>query len=198
MLAGGEKSRLEPMTNVMNKHVLPIYDQPMIYYPVSTLVEAGVEDIMIISDADNSGKYTELLENVGKHGFDADFTYKIQSEPKGIAHAVSLGEQFIDDEFVVVLGDNIILENLSDKIDWLDKNKEARIFLRKVSEPSAYGVASVNFYQQVTSIRESAFIRIAATMVSIFHLGFGVNWRNFLQMQSVSCLLQDCMMKMNI
>lgn len=154
VLAGGKGSRLQPMTDVVNKHVIPIYDQPMIYYPVNTLIEAGVDDILIISNAEHIGKYIELLETKGNDGFDADFSYKVQSEPKGIAHAVSLAEQFVDDEFVVVLGDNIILEDLSDKVNQLDENEEARIFLRQVSEPSAYGVASVNADGQVMSLEE--------------------------------------------
>jgi len=154
VLAGGKGSRLQPMTDVVNKHVIPIYDQPMIYYPVNTLIQAGVDDILVISNAEHIGKYIELLENDGNDGFDADFSYKVQSEPKGIAHAVSLAEQFVDDEFVVVLGDNIIPEDLSNKIGPLGENEEARIFLRQVSEPSAYGVASVNADGQVTSLKE--------------------------------------------
>ena len=154
VLAGGKGSRLQPMTDVVNKHVLPIYDQPMIYYPVNTLIEAGIDDILVISNAEHIGKYIELLENDRNNKLDADFSYKVQSEPKGIAHAVSLAEQCVDDEFVVVLGDNISLAELSDKIYTLDENEEARIFLREVSEPSAYGVASVNTDGQVTSLEE--------------------------------------------
>ena len=154
VLAGGRGSRLQPMTDVVNKHVIPIYDQPMIYYPVKTLTQAGVDEILIISNAEHIGKYIELLESKGGHRFDADFSYKVQSEPKGIAHAVSLADQFVDDDFVVVLGDNIILEDMSDKISQLDQNEEARIFLREVSEPSAYGVASVNSDGQVKSLKE--------------------------------------------
>jgi len=151
VLAGGKGSRLQPMTHVVNKHVIPIYDQPMIYYPVNTLIEAGIDEILIISNAEHIGKYIELFEN---DEFDADFSYRVQSEPKGIGHAVSLAEQFVDDEFVVILGDNIIRENLSDKISPLADDEEARIFLRQVSEPSAYGVASVDDDGHVTSLEE--------------------------------------------
>lgn len=154
VLAGGKGSRLQPMTNVVNKHVIPIYDHPMIYYPVSTLINVGIDDILVISSSEHIGKYIQLLENNGNNRFDADFSYKLQSEPKGIAHAVSLAEQFVDEEFVVVLGDNIILEDLSSKIDPLGEDEEARIFLREVSEPSAYGVATVNADGQVTSLKE--------------------------------------------
>jgi glucose-1-phosphate thymidylyltransferase len=152
VLAGGTGSRLRPMTRVVNKHVIPIYDQPMIYYPVNTLVDAGVDEIMIISNADHIGKYIELLEN--ETSFDIEFSYKVQSEPKGIAHAVALAEQFVDDEFVVILGDNIILEDLSEKICPLRSEEDSRIFLKRVSEPSAYGVASVDDEGHVISLKE--------------------------------------------
>lgn len=154
VLAGGKGSRLQPMTHVVNKHVIPIYDQPMIYYPVNTLIEAGIDEILIISNAEHIGKYIELFENDEDNEFDADFSYRVQSEPKGIGHAVSLAEQFVDDEFVVILGDNIIREDLSDKISPLADDEDARIFLRQVSEPSAYGVASVDDDGHVTSLEE--------------------------------------------
>ncbi|WP_248896430.1 sugar nucleotidyltransferase [Haloplanus halobius] len=152
VLAGGKGSRLRPMTRVVNKHVIPIYDQPMIYYPVNTLADAGIDEIMIISNADHIGKYIELLEN--ESDFDIDFSYKVQSEPKGIAHAVGLAEQFVDDEFVVILGDNIILEDLGEKIGPLRSEEDARIFLKQVSEPSAYGVASVDNEGHVIGLEE--------------------------------------------
>lgn len=154
ILAGGTGSRLRPMTRVMNKHVIPIYDQPMIFYPVNTLIEAGINEILVISNAEHIGKYIELLENEDKNKFDADFSYKVQSEPKGIAHAISLAEPFVEDEFVVILGDNIILGNVGDNIQPLKEGEAARIFLRQVSEPSAYGVATINNEGQVTGLKE--------------------------------------------
>lgn len=154
ILAGGKGSRLQPTTRVVNKHVIPIYDQPMIYSPLNTLINAGVDEILVISNAEHIGKYIELFENDENNKFDVDFSYKVQSEPKGIAHAVSLAEQFVDDEFVVILGDNIILEDLSDKISPLEDNEDARIFLREVSKPSAYGVADVDKEGRVTGLEE--------------------------------------------
>lgn len=148
VLAGGRGTRLRPMTRVMNKHVLPIYDKPMIYYPVQTLISADIDEILVISNAEHIGKYIELLEG---EDFDADFQYLVQSEPRGIAHAVSLAEGFVDDQFAVVLGDNIILGDVSESISLDDES--AKILLKQVDEPTAYGVAQVR-NEQVVSLKE--------------------------------------------
>lgn len=147
VLAGGSGTRLQPVTNVLNKHVIPIYDVPMIYYPVNTLLNAGIDEILVISNADHLGKYVQLLENE----FDANFQYKVQSDPKGIAHAVSLAEDFVEDKFTVILGDNIIVGDVADKIRSFDTG--ARIFLTNVNNPTAYGVASVKD-GKVTQLKE--------------------------------------------
>ncbi|MHB9288022.1 sugar nucleotidyltransferase [Halobacteriales archaeon Cl-PHB] len=141
VLAGGRGTRLRPMTQVVNKHVLPIYDEPMIFYPVRTLVESGIDEILVISNADHIGKYIQLLEEE----FDAEFSYRVQKEPAGIAHAVSLAEGFADEEIAVILGDNILLGDVTEDINSFTKaDNKAKIFLKHVNEPSAYGVASVN------------------------------------------------------
>lgn len=141
VLAGGRGTRLRPITNVVNKHVLPIYDEPMIYYPVKTLVTAGIEDILIISNAEHIGKYIQLLE---EGDIDASFSYKVQTEPKGIAHAVSLAEDFVDEEFIVVLGDNVLLADFSAAFEAFSRSDaEAKLFLAEVDEPVAYGVATI-------------------------------------------------------
>jgi len=138
------------MTNVVNKHVLPLYENPMIYYPVRTLLNAGIDDIMVISSPDYIGKYIELLEAE----FDANFTYKVQSEPAGIAHAVRLAEDYVDDKFAVILGDNIIFDDVSDSVaDFQTQESGARIFLHEVDDPSAYGVATIKD-EKVTSLLE--------------------------------------------
>lgn len=140
VLAGGRGTRLRPTTRVVNKHIIPIYDKPMIYYPVETLVTAGVKEILVISNAEHIGKYIQLLEE----DFDADFHYKVQSEPLGIAHAVSLARDFVDDTFAVILGDNILFDDLSESLAQFSRDEsDAKIYLKKVAEPSAYGVASV-------------------------------------------------------
>lgn len=142
VLAGGRGTRLRPTTRVVNKHVIPIYDEPMIYYPVKTLVSAGIDEILVVSNADHIGKYIELLENEDHIG--ADFTYKVQSEPRGIAHAVSLARDFVDEDFAVILGDNVILDGQAVELAPLGDGEGARIFLTEVDEPSAYGVAAVD------------------------------------------------------
>jgi glucose-1-phosphate thymidylyltransferase len=141
ILAGGRGTRLRPMTNVVNKHLLPVYDEPLIYYPIKTLLNAGIEDILIISDPEYIGRYIELLEDDFE---DVNFSYRVQNEPNGIAHAVSIAEGFVDDNFAVMLGDNIILGDLSGQIREFDKNdSKAKVFLKEVDQPARYGIAEV-------------------------------------------------------
>jgi glucose-1-phosphate thymidylyltransferase len=151
VLAGGRGTRLQPITNVVNKHVLPIYDEPLIYYSVKTLVDAGVDEILVISNADHIGKYIQLLEG---SDIQASFNYKVQTEPQGIAHAVSLAESFVDDDFVVILGDNVLLADFTEEFQsFVEDDADAKVFLTEVDEPAAYGVASVED-GRVTSIEE--------------------------------------------
>lgn len=138
------------MTHVVNKHVIPIYDKPMIYYPVETLVESEIDEILVISNSEHIGKYIQLLER----DFDADFSYKVQTEAKGIADAVQLAKGFVDDSFAVVLGDNILFDDLSDEIQsFPTSDADAKIFVKEVDRPAAYGVASTAD-GEVTEIRE--------------------------------------------
>ena len=150
VLAGGKGTRLRPVTRVVNKHVLPVYDEPVVFYPIRTLLSAGIDEILVISNAEHIGKYMELLET----SFDADFSYMVQSEPKGIAHAVGMAEEFVDDEFVVVLGDNVLFGDASPAIrEFEASDARAKIFLTRVEEPSAYGIAAVED-GVVTDLRE--------------------------------------------
>lgn len=138
VLAGGRGTRLRPATRVVNKHVIPIYDRPMIHYPVKTLVGAGIDDVLVVC---NPG-HVEIFETLLEGEFQVDFEYRTQSEPKGIAHAVGLARDFVNDEFVVILGDNVLPSGVSpDRLE-LDGGL-AKVFLTSVDEPSAYGVASV-------------------------------------------------------
>jgi glucose-1-phosphate thymidylyltransferase len=151
VLAGGRGTRLQPITNAVNKHVLPIYDEPLIYYSVKTLVDAGVDEILVISNADHIGKYIQLLE---ESDIKASFNYKVQTEPKGIAHAVSLAEDFVDDDFAVILGDNVLLADFTEAFQsFVESDADAKVFLTEVDEPAAYGVASVE-NGRVTRIKE--------------------------------------------
>lgn len=140
VLAGGKGTRLRPMTNVVNKHVLPVYDEPMIFYPVRTLIQSGINEIMVISTPEDIGRYIQLLEEE----FDAQFSYRVQKEPEGIAHALSLAKDFVDTTVAVFLGDNIVIENLEKEFEaFEDGDAKAKIFLSEVSEPSRYGIAEV-------------------------------------------------------
>ena len=143
ILAGGSGSRLYPLTKVTNKHLLPVYDKPMIYYPIETLRDAGIKDIMIVSGKGHAGHFLELLGSGREFG--VNLSYAIQEEAGGIAQALSLTKEFVDDDkMVVVLGDNIFEDNLSGAIEEFKKMSiGARIFLKEVEHPEHYGVARV-------------------------------------------------------
>jgi len=141
ILAGGTGTRLYPLTKVTNKHLLPIYDKPMIYYPLQTLLDAGIKDIMIISGRGHAGHFLELIGSGAD--FSAHFTYEIQDKAGGIAQALALAEDFADDESVVViLGDNIFQDNVEYAVQSFESG--ARIFLKKVSDAKRFGVAEVD------------------------------------------------------
>ncbi|MCK4257698.1 MAG: NTP transferase domain-containing protein [Halanaerobiales bacterium] len=143
ILAGGTGSRLYPLTKVINKHLLPIYNKPMIFYPIETLCKAGITDILIVLGGESTGELFQLLGSGKKFG--ANFTYKYQDEAGGIAHALSLAEDFANGEKVIVLlGDNIIQEDLKIAVKDFEKSKvKAGVFLKQVSEPERFGVAEV-------------------------------------------------------
>jgi len=143
ILAGGTGSRLYPLTKVTNKHLLPVYDKPMIFYPLYTLKEAGVKDVMIVSGSDHVGSFHKLLG----HGEDLgmNLSFAVQETAGGIAQALSLTRKFAGrDKLVVVLGDNIIEDNLAKHVKSFEKQKSgAKIFLKKVKNPKAYGVCEI-------------------------------------------------------
>lgn len=143
ILAGGTGSRLAPLTKVTNKHLLPVYDRPMIYYPIEKLVSAGIREILIVSGPGHTGHFLNLLGS-GKQ-FGARFTYEIQEEAGGIAQAVSLAEDFVDGGgFVVHLGDNILEDDLTAAFsEYTSQGKGAKVFLKEVQHPEQLGVAEV-------------------------------------------------------
>jgi glucose-1-phosphate thymidylyltransferase len=151
ILAGGKATRLRPLTLVTSKQLLPVYDKPMIYYPVNTLIKAGIEDILIIVAPEYAGHFLHLLGS-GKN-FGCDFSYEIQEEPKGLADAFRVGEKFIDDDNVtLVLGDNIFDYDFSQDIKNFQKG--ALNFVKKVHDPKRYGVVEFDQNQNVLSIEE--------------------------------------------
>jgi len=141
VLAGGLGSRLRPLTAVTNKHLLPVYDQPMIYYPIQTLVNAGITDIMIVTGGNSAGDFLKLLGNGKAFGL-KHLNYTYQEGEGGIADALSLVEHFAaGDSVCVVLGDNIIEGNISGAVRaYHDQGGGAKIILRKVPDPQRFGV----------------------------------------------------------
>ncbi|MDD5622919.1 MAG: sugar phosphate nucleotidyltransferase [Actinomycetota bacterium] len=144
ILAGGLGTRLMPCTKVTNKHLLPVYDKPMIYYPLRTLVNAGLKDIMIVTGGNNAGDFLRLLGNGKEFGL-KDISYTYQEGEGGIADALKLAENFVDkDKMVVILGDNIIGDDISNAVKEFEKQERgAKIFLKEVSDPERFGVAEI-------------------------------------------------------
>jgi glucose-1-phosphate thymidylyltransferase len=150
ILAGGTGSRMYPLTKVTNKHLLPVYDKPMIYYPLQTLVNAGIKEIMIVSGRGHAGHFLELLGSGMEFG--VQLTYEIQEKAGGIAEALGLAESWVDDDPVaVILGDNIFEDSISS--DVTSFRKGAKIFLKEVPDAHRFGVAEING-DHVVSIEE--------------------------------------------
>ena len=156
ILKGGHGTRLYPITKAVSKQLLPIYDKPMIYYPISVLMLAGIKEILIISTPNDIDKFKSLLGDGSWLGI--KFEYKIQPSPDGLAQAFILGEEFINkDNVCLILGDNIFYGNgLSEilKKVFLDELKGAVIFGNQVKDPQRYGVAEIDNKKKVISIEE--------------------------------------------
>ncbi len=144
VLAGGLGSRLSPCTQVTNKHLLPVYDQPMIYYPIRTLIQAGIEDILVVTGGHFAGDFLKLLKNGQSFGL-KHINYTYQEGEGGIAHALSLAEYFVgQNEMCVVLGDNIIEGNIIEAANSFRSQKSgAKVLLKEVEDPHRFGVAEV-------------------------------------------------------
>jgi glucose-1-phosphate thymidylyltransferase len=154
VLAGGSGSRLRPLTAVTNKHLLPVHNQPMIFYPIQTLVNAGITDIMIVTGGNSAGDFLKLLGNGKAFGL-KHLNYTYQEGEGGIAAALSLVEHFASGEPVcVVLGDNIIQGNIRAAVDsYREQGKGAKILLKKVTDPQRFGVPQLDG-QRVVRIEE--------------------------------------------
>lgn len=141
VLAGGLGTRMYPLTKVTNKHLLPLYNEPMIYYPIKTLVNAGIDEILIVTGGQNSGDFLRLLGNGRDFGL-KHINYTYQEGEGGIAAALSLAEHFADrDKIAVMLGDNIIEKNIRSAVDAYKSQKDgARIMLKEVHDPQRFGV----------------------------------------------------------
>ncbi len=144
LLAGGTGSRLLPLTKVTNKHLLPVYKKPMIYYPLETLINAGIKEILIVTGGEHIGDFFQLLGSGKEWG--AHFSYEIQEGNGGTGAALLLAEDFVrDEEFMVILGDNVVSEDVSCFVEDFKKEKEkfkAKILIAQVPDPEHYGVVT--------------------------------------------------------
>ncbi len=158
ILAGGAGTRLYPITQVTSKQLLPVYDKPMIYYPLSTLMLAGIKDILIISTPDDIGRFKKLLDDGTQFGI--KLSYKIQPTPNGLAQAFVIGEEFINgDSCAMVLGDNIFygsgfVKNLRDAVNNAENNNRATIFGYYVHDPERFGIVEFDGNGKVISVEE--------------------------------------------
>ena len=144
ILAGGLGTRLRPLTKVTNKHLLPIYDKPMIYYPIETLCKAGIDDIMIVTGGNSAGDFLRLLGNGSAFGL-KDIYYTYQDGEGGIADALKLCEHFAEGgRVVVILGDNIVQDDISPYVQkFATQSSGARILLKEVDDPERFGVPAL-------------------------------------------------------
>lgn len=144
VLAGGKGSRLYPLTKITNKHLLPVYNKPMIYYPVQTLVDAGIRDILIVTGGNHAGDFLQLLGNGKEFGLSM-IGYTYQEGEGGIADALKLAEDFADGEkMCVILGDNVIEKDISAAVrDFERQERGAKILLKEVDDPERFGVAEI-------------------------------------------------------
>jgi glucose-1-phosphate thymidylyltransferase len=144
ILAGGLGTRLYPLTKITNKHLLPVYSKPMIYYPVESLVLAGVTDIMIVTGGNSAGDFIRLLENGEEFGLKR-LHYAYQKGEGGIAAALNLAREFVkDDKLCVILGDNILERCIGRAVqDFQKQAGGAKVFLKEVTNPQAYGIAEI-------------------------------------------------------
>lgn len=144
ILAGGTGTRLFPLTKITNKHLLPVGKEPMISNPIRQLISAGITDILVVTSKDHMGDVVRLLGS--GHEFGCDFTFKVQDQPGGIAHALALAEGFANGErMVVILGDNILTHSIRKHVeDFKKQDSGAKILLKKVGDPERFGIAALD------------------------------------------------------
>jgi len=152
ILAGGTGTRLLPLTAITSKQLLPVYDRPMIFYPLNTLIKAGIKDILIIVSPEHSGSFLNLLGSMFRK-FGVNLSFVVQKSPRGLAEAYILAEDFLDGEAsTLVLGDNIFEDDFTEAIQSFERG--GRIFAKKVSDPERFGVVEFDDASKVLSIEE--------------------------------------------
>lgn len=150
VLAGGRATRLRPITEVVSKQLLPVYNRPMIYYPLNTLIRAGIKDILIIVSPEHGGNFLNLLGEKFKREHGVRLEFAVQTEPRGLSDAFIIGENFIgDDDVTMILGDNIFEDDLSEDIKRFKKG--GMVFAKKVPDPERSGV--VKFDENMKAIK---------------------------------------------
>lgn len=151
ILSGGSGTRLKPLTKITSKQLLPIYNRPMIYYPLHTLIKAGIKEVLIIVAPERAGDYLNLLGS--GRDFGVKFTYEIQDKPEGLAQAFLIADKFIaGDNVSMILGDNIFEDDFSQDI--INFKKGAKVFAKKVSDPSRFGVVKFDDKMRAQKIIE--------------------------------------------
>jgi len=151
ILSGGSATRLRPCTKVTSKQLLPVYNRPMIYYPLNTLIKAGIKEILIIVAPERAGDYLNLLGS-GKD-FGVKFTYEVQDKPEGLAQAFIIGESFMDNDSVcMILGDNIFEDDLADAVKSFKSG--AKVFAKEVKDPERFGIVDFDANMKAISIEE--------------------------------------------
>ncbi len=151
LICGGSGSRLRPLTEITNKSLLPVYDKPLLLYPLQTLLDAGITDIVVVSGNEHIDQMAGFLGSGDRFG--CSFTYRVQDKPAGIAQALGMAEEFADgDSVCALLGDNVYFDALSDTIR--NFTGGGHVFLKQVHDPERFGVAEVDGAGKVTSIEE--------------------------------------------
>jgi glucose-1-phosphate thymidylyltransferase len=169
ILAGGTGSRLLPLTTITNKHLLPVYDKPMIFYPIESLVSAGVTEIIVVTGGNHAGEFLRLLKS-GKEFGCTSLQYAYQEQAGGIAEALGLTEDFVDgDKCVVVLGDNILGESIRTYVENFERQERgARILLKEVARPEAYGVPIIENNRLIIIQEKPQFPRSPYAVIGLY------------------------------
>jgi glucose-1-phosphate thymidylyltransferase len=169
ILAGGTGSRLMPLTTITNKHLLPVFDKPMIFYPIETLVTAGVTEIMVVTGGNHAGEFLRLLRS-GKEFGCTSLQYAYQEKAGGIAEALGLAEEFVDgDRCIVMLGDNILGESIRPYVENFRRQEQgARILLKEVGNPEAYGVPIIENERIIVIQEKPQFPRSKYAVIGLY------------------------------